>query len=425
MRKLFTLILLGFTLVAQPQDTLKILQYNLLNYGNYTSYCTSENNNHENKDPWIRTIISHELPDIFTVNELSSIGFYHDRILNSVLNADGRTGYRRGTISNTAGSDLVNMLYYNSDKLVLKSSGVVQSYVRDIDLFTLYCKTAELNQGDTVFLHCIVAHLKSGNDATNAGIRAIMTQNAITYLKEFAEPGNYLFMGDLNTYKSSEVCYQNLTDLSALDFRFFDPVNKPGDWNNNGAFAAWHTQSVTATSNGCQASGGADDRFDHILSSAELMNGTRGLKYVTDSYHAVGQDGLHFNKSLTDPPENTSVPSDVLTALFSNSDHLPVRLDLMLTSGNPGSISEQSIFRSAGISLLNPHRAGLFVTLPADIRTTVSIISLTGQIVQSARHQLVKGRNEINMDISGIGHGVYIIRLSDPSGQTASLKLVK
>lgn len=420
-----TLILMAFSLIAKPQDTIKILNYNLLNYGNYTSYCTSANNNHENKDILLRAIISYTLPDIFTVNEISRYAFYHDRVLDMVMNADGRNYYQRASVPNLAGSDLVNMLYFNTNKLTLKSHRVVQSDVRDIDLFTLYFKTNSLQSGDTVFLNCLVAHLKAGNTSTDANKRAEMTANAINYLKNNQLAGNYLFMGDLNTYTSSEICYQNLTGISALEFRFFDPVNKPGDWNNNSAFAAWHTQSVSASGNGCQSSGGMDDRFDHILATAEIINGSSGLKYIAGSYNALGQDGLHFNKSIDDFPENTSVPADVLNALASNSDHLPVRLDLFLNANGPGNIARQSVFSNVGVYLPDQSQALLSATSAVAKNATISLISITGQTIRTENRTLTAGRNEIKLDISEIKPGVYIIRLSDLQGQMSTVKLVK
>lgn len=425
MKNILILILFVCTLAAHSQDTLKIMHYNLLNYGNYTNYCSSANNSHETKDAWINTIISHELPDIFTVNEISNDDYYHNRILNSVMNTNGRTWYRRGTISNIAGSELVNMLYYNSDKLILKSYEVVQSSTRDIDLFTLCCITPALEQGDTVWLNCIVAHLKAGNSGSDATLRAVMTSNTISYLKSRKNAGNFLIMGDFNTYTSSETCYQNLISLNADDFRFFDPVNKPGNWNNGSAFAAWHTQSVTLNSNGCQASGGMDDRFDHIMTTAQIINGSLGLKYIQGSYHAVGQDGKHFNKSITDSPDNTSVPADVLTALSTNSDHLPVRLDLILTATGPGGIRDQSVFRNAGIYLVDQDLARLFITTESETQATVSVFSITGQLLKTETRQVSKGWNEINLDISQLSRGVYLIRLTDSAGRMASIKLVK
>lgn len=425
MKKIFTLLLVCFAFTAQSQDTLKILQYNLLNYGNYTSYCTTENNSHETKDAWIRTIIDYELPDIFTVNEISSFEFYHTRILTNVLNTNGRTFYRKASIANIAASYLVNMLFYNNEKLELKSYEVAQSNTRDIDLFTLYYKSSALAQGDTIFIHCLVAHLKAGNTAGDATTRAVMTDNMISYLQSNKEPGNYLFMGDLNTYTSEEICYQQVTDATAANFRFFDPIAKPGDWNNSSAFAAWHTQSVTTSSNGCQSFGGMDDRFDHILATVQIINGSKGLKYIEDTYQAVGQDGRHFNKSITDSPINNSVPAEVLTALFNNSDHLPVRLKLEVNTGSAGGINSQAIFRNAGIYLVSQEMAHLFVTSENDTPVQVSTISMTGQLIKTEQMNLNRGRNELPLEIGNLKKGVYIIRIADSWGRMASLKMVK
>ncbi|MFH1119905.1 MAG: T9SS type A sorting domain-containing protein [Bacteroidota bacterium] len=425
MKKLLTLFLITPALIAHSQDTLKIMHYNLLNYGNYTSYCTTENNNHEEKDGYIRTIIAHELPDIFTVNEISNYEYYHNRILTNVLNTDGRDYYMKGPVSNTALSDLVNMFYYNSEKIVLMSHVVVQHVLRDIDLYRLYYKTPETARGDTVFLNCIVAHLKAGNSDSDESERAEMTANAMEFLAGHAQPGNYLFMGDLNTYSSYEDCYQNLTGASANDFRFFDPVNLAGHWNNNGNFASVHTQSVTDNSTSCQAGGGCDDRFDHILATRQLMNGTMGLSYITGSYRAVGQDGAHFNASITDAPSNTAVPANVLNALYNNSDHLPVRLDLKLTSGGIGGVAEQAWLSQTGVSLHSPEFALVFVTSPSETKVELSVVSITGQVILKEYCLLHIGRNEINLRITGIPPGVYMIRLRDSQGRMASLKMVK
>ena len=70
--KLFILfLLLGFSFLASAQtETLKVMQYNLLNYGNNTSYCTTTNNNINDKNGYIRTILTAYYPDIFTVCEM-------------------------------------------------------------------------------------------------------------------------------------------------------------------------------------------------------------------------------------------------------------------------------------------------------------------------------------------------------------------
>ena len=80
---------------AQKLDTLKMMHYNLLYYGEYTSFCTSSNNNVVDKDAHLKTIIGEALPDVFTVNELSSTAIYAERILVNCLNQDGRDYFER------------------------------------------------------------------------------------------------------------------------------------------------------------------------------------------------------------------------------------------------------------------------------------------------------------------------------------------
>src|SRR5262249_58153905 len=86
------------------------------------------------------------------------------------------------------------------------------------------------------------------------------------------------------------------------------------------------------------ATGGPDDRFDWALPTQAFQAGA-GLELVPGSYVSVGNDGLHHNNSIQDPP---TIPegASYATALHSVSDHLPVRVDLRLpailsVSGSP------------------------------------------------------------------------------------------
>ena len=310
---------------------------------------TASNNNTEEKDEYLRQIVRYVNPSILTVNELCVEGEYQQRILDAVLN-DGWIGYyRRAGIQNQAGSDMVNQLYYDSRKLVFHSHRVVQSYVRDIDLFTLYYYSNDLSQGDTAFLHCIVAHLKAGNDLDDERKRDIMTENVMEYLQGTGEPANRLFLGDLNFYRSSEPGFQNLVGAMDINVRFFDPLNQPGNWHNDLSFAQVHTQSTRTEEPGCGASGGMDDRFDFILVSNAVKEGQFAISYMEESYGALGQDGKHFNLSLNEPPANPSVPQYILEALYHTSDHLPVVMKLQVdkTIG----MAEHPV---SGIKLVNP-----------------------------------------------------------------------
>ena len=419
-------LLCAFYLQLQAQDTLTVMQYNMLHYGNYTSYCTAANNNHEDKDVYLRTILNYVNPDIFTVNEMSEYEFYHGRILTQVLNTNGKDYYKKAGISNIAGGYIVNGLFYDSRKLALYSQYVAQSYIRDINVYKLYYKHPSLEHGDTTFINCIVAHFKSSQGTDNEEKRATMVNNTMNWLKNNMTPGNFLFMGDFNVYKSSEPAYQHL--ISPLPenqaFTFYDPIDQPGDWHNNGYFANLHTQSVSASGTGCLASGGMDDRFDFILASEKVIQGTANVRYINETYKALGQDGLHFNKSITDSPQNNTVPTDVLNALATNSDHLPVVMKLLMRTGPTGIQDRLSSILTAEIRYSgNEHY--LHINSGKDQQIQTSIISLTGSVISDEIFHLSYGNNTLKLPTGQLTRGLYLLRVSDANGGNLTLKLVR
>ena len=207
----------------------------------------------------------------------------------------------------------------------------MQTSPRDTDVYELFLKTPSLDVGDTIKLVCVVAHPKAGQ-GYQANRCAVM-QQAMDYINQYYSAENVLIMGDFNMYGASESGYQLLTQTySNQDVRFIDPVaavGGVGEWNNNSQFAAFHTQSTRSYSEECFSGGGMDDRFDFILISDEIDLGNNNLDYVQNSYKAVGNDGNHFNMSINQNG-NTSVPDDVLDALYDGSDHLPITMKVVV-----------------------------------------------------------------------------------------------
>ncbi len=76
-----------------------------------------------------------------------------------------------------------------------------------------------------------------------------------------------------------------------------------------------------------------DDRFDMILMSQGIID-TGGVHYVTGSYIPYGNDGLHYNDSINQPP-NLAVGQEIADALHYSSDHLPVMADFTFESAVP------------------------------------------------------------------------------------------
>ena len=136
---------------SYSQDTIKVMSYNLLNYGNYTSYCTTYNNNVETKNEYLRTIIDYTLPDILGVVEISPNGTYIEDFKNNVLNQNGRDYYCNAPKTNYSGSSTINMIYYDYRKVELKHWLALATDYRDINLYTFYFKNDALKNGDTVY----------------------------------------------------------------------------------------------------------------------------------------------------------------------------------------------------------------------------------------------------------------------------------
>lgn len=422
----FTLAILLFGSVCiNAQDEIKIMHYNLLNYGNYTSYCTIDNNSVDNKDIYLKTIINYVMPDIFTVNELDNLTYYHQRILDDVLNTNGRNYYQKANSINYANSYLTNMLYYDSRKFVLHSQDVANTTLRDIQVYKLYYKDPGLPvHQDTAFLYCFVAHLKAGSDWDDEQLRAEMTENVMDYLDNMNMAGNYIFMGDLNVQSDDEEAMQNLLYHPNTTIRFHDPEDALGYWHNNNLFAEYHTQSTHTSSNGCAASGGMDDRFDFILLSDDILNGNEHYQYLQDSYTALGQDGNRFNGSIIEPA-NTAVPYNIANALYDMSDHLPIIIDLQVDQEGAGILAysdNKSCFR-----VLNPVKNKLKIQLSTKEKTcfTFQLQTIFGQEILRWEAELSPGLNNILKDIPKIKKGIYILTAHKQGEIVGSSKIIK
>jgi hypothetical protein len=326
LKKIILLIFLKLFFISAFADTLTLMHYNLLNYGNFTDYCTLYNNPPEAKTTHLKTIIDYFLPDILAVNEIGTDPFYQDKILNEVLNASGRSGYARAQATNQAGSDIINMLYYRADKLGLERQEVIATIPRDINAYRLYHRPVA-PAGDTIFLWVITAHLKAGSSGADKQQRGVMAQAVADFITTHNITDACFLTGDLNLQNATEPAWQILAAASNALAPFIDPVGMEGNWHSNPAFASVHTQSTRISSNGCAAGGGIDDRFDFILVNSAMLALDAPVAYINDSYVTAGQDGQRFDGSVLDPP-NFSAPQAVLQAIYQFSDHMPVMVKL-------------------------------------------------------------------------------------------------
>ena len=428
---LLIIILLGLSWTvfsAKAQDTITAMQYNLLYYGNYQSGfadCYETNNNTQHKDECIRTILNHVKPDIFTVCEFGATQQLLTDFLRHNLNINGADYWQSDNIINYAGSNIINHIFFDSRKFGLKKHIALRTNPRDTDVYELYLKTPRLAAGDTTKLICIVAHPKAGM-GYEASRRALM-QIAMDHVNQYYPNDNVLIMGDFNMYGASEIGYRLLTQTySNPDICFMDPLASlggVGEWSNSNLFTAFHTQSTRSYSEECFSGGGLDDRFDFILMADEIAFSYNHLRYVQGSYHAVGNDGHHFNQSVNQG-NNSAVPAEVAEALFDASDHLPVTMKIAVDVKLGMEEHEaQSLYASVAPNPATDIAKVEFFN-PSQGQVQFDLYSLQGQLVQRAAGVFGEGSQQFELDLQGLMKGFYLLRIRHQNGWGQTVKVV-
>lgn len=412
-------LLMMLSLNSIANDTITIMQYNLLYYGLNNNWCNESNNNVEQKNHFIRTILDEIKPHILTVCEFADDEELLDSFIDNNLNINGVSSWRSTPIINTAESDIVNAIFYDSDKLRMKNHAVAQSYIRDIDVFELYFNTEDLIYGDTIELVCVVAHLKSSSGEQNENARKVMIENALEYIDTHHKNKNVLLMGDFNLYSSEEEAYQLMTnDILYPDSYFIDPMGEEihGIWHDNINFSHCHTQSTNKNSNDCRAGGGLDDRFDFIMMSEKISIGNDNVRYVRDSYKAVGQDANHFDNSIIAGTNTSGLPQNVLDALHNNSDHLPVMMQLSVNAKVGLNENNEEILDLD----ISPNPAKDYVKISGNNIKNVSIFNMLGILIYRSETT----DNYCEIDLSEFEKGLYLIEIHHNNAEIISKKLI-
>lgn len=391
------------------RDTLRMVQYNLMQYmTNQYGGCTQETNNLNDKDEYLKQIFGYLNPQIIAVNEIGSKESDVNRILDNVLNINGVDYWKRGQLSNLSGGTLANMVYYDSRKLILIDNVIVPTSLRDINIYKFCYNTPHLEEGDTIFFYSIIAHLKAGT--TGGDVRFAMVQALMSRLENWGVSENYVFSGDFNVYGSSEQAYQFLINHSNPMVRFHDPIDMPGNWNNNYQFRNIHTQSTHTAYDNCYASGGLDDRFDFILVSSPVLNGYDNIKALPETYQAVGQDGNRFNGTVN-YPTNESVPQELANTLYLMSDHLPVVMDFLVyypTAGVENYQKKEDEYR-----VINPFENEIKITFLSEKSQKIeyALYDSQGRRLKSGKYIHYHWGQEKILDVENLNSGIYFLNL--------------
>jgi hypothetical protein len=299
-------------------------------------------------------------PDIFIgqefMNAAAVTGF-----VNDVLNQGNASGdwaaapfFASPTTANSSGD---SAFFYKKSKFdflttttVNSSAGVDPLQPRNTYRYDIQVK----NTTEKIGMYAV--HMKSSSAGADQARRQVEADNIRNNAQGINTNGSgsalpsgyhYLMAGDTNFQSSTQAAFQTLTSASyesSTAGRFFDPINSPGTWNNNASFKYIHTQDPRATP------GGMDDRLDMILLSESLKtgaltyDGNPNLAYSTStwndpnhSYRVWGNDGQQALKADMSLTGNQMVGTTIANAIYNTvptaGGHLPVFLDLVLSSG--------------------------------------------------------------------------------------------
>lgn len=396
------------TLSAQVR--VKVMHYNLLQYGNECGSVTLAQ-----KNQWLSTILGYYQPDILTVNELAPNEAYSSNIKVKGFSYSKNIEY--GEISNEAGSNIVNNIFFNTELFGYEGGEVLEGGLRDINVYTLYDKTSLEAGLDTIRLHLVIAHLKAGSNGSDVSQRAKEAGLIADWLASQPAEANILVMGDLNVQGSGEDAYQTLIS-PAGEHVLEDPTGVTTGWAGR-EHAALHTQSTRSFSSDCGVTGGMDDRFDFIFTSQPVMQGFAGVAYVPESYKTFGNDGNSYNQELG-CSANESVPALICASLKQMSDHLPVVLELDLLGASPTANKPDLALK--GVSLFpNPAQNELHITWQTKephLVGTLHVFDLRGQEVWRGTWQ---GRDaEKRLNLTGWHPGLYLLQVRGGAGGTLS-----
>ncbi len=373
----------------------KFLSWNILNFPNSNPTVDSAL-----RFPEYRKVMQFSNPDLVVTMENTSAmgaGWFLSNVMNS-----GQGHFAQGTYINGYDSD--NALYYNDSLFQFISNVPIITALRDISHYTLKF----IATGDTI--HIFAVHLKASQGFENERRDEVLLLRNVT--NAFPEGTNFLVAGDFNFYGSFEPGYSALLfDNGINEGYFIDPINITGVWNNS-FYARYHTQSTRLTSVGGGSTGGMNDRFDMILYSkaVELPD---GVYYEPGTFNNIGNDGNHFDRSINNG-FNGAVPSNIATALYNCSDHLPV--EMILKFGRTIGIDELNASVSSFEVFPNPiidHSIVRFSLLKRE-ELSLTVSDLTGKIVFSKPAAFYEnGENVIQPEIGAdVSAGIYLLTLS-------------
>jgi hypothetical protein len=437
----FTLIcisLLTYTACIAQQDTLTIMAYNVLHYGDG---CQGSNSYLHSQ---LKTIVKYADPDILGLVKAQSINGipshscgasplgFADSIETNALNAAFPGQYNYAALTNQSCSNDMDILFYNQNKLGSVSVTILSTNQEDFDLYKLYYKDPFLSiTHDSTFLYVILNHTVSGSASAQRDHQDSININKLK--STFYHLPNLISMGDFNTRSSLEPGYVLYTQTADTSFLFddppFHPDNKltyPLNWLSNPVPCESDLNVSTrqfSIPNSCGDNGGAYDWYEHIFMSQWLTNNINFIHYIKNSYQTIGNDGNRLGISINDSTshgKNLSAPLNVLNAIFNLSDKYPIISKFAVTYDSLGNGPANPIINAVtnvvetinNIRITNPVTDHLTIYFPSNMigeKGTFALYDICGRLLNSEEISITSSELTKQLNLSS---GIYILRLT-------------
>jgi hypothetical protein len=292
-----------------------------------------------------------------------SPGDWSAATFNDGPDTDGALFYRRAKLQPISGTVVGTVIVSTGQ---VNTDGIPPRHTQRYDLQLVGYPAVEAAR-----ISLYNSHAKAGDTSADQAKRFTEFQRISNNAATLPAGRAFLLGADTNTQTSTQSAYQQLVNQIAGGGPFWDPINRPGSWENSGTFRFIHTQDPAA---GAQV----DSRHDQILISRMLRDG-RGFEYIGDttttnafssspvdsrhSYLCWGNDGSgNGTTSGLRVAGNTQVGQTIAQALQSSAltgGHLPVTADFRV----PARITASTASVDLGTVIVGSSVPGTAITI--------------------------------------------------------------
>ncbi|MBR5663636.1 MAG: T9SS type A sorting domain-containing protein, partial [Bacteroidales bacterium] len=162
---------------------------------------------------------------------------------------------------------------------------------------------------------------------------------------------------------------------------------------------------------------------DFILMSENIYGGREGIRYIGGSYNALGNDGRRFNKSINQP-FNYAVSQEVADALFVNSDHIPVTMELAVTYNYDVEEYAETVMNYDVFP--NPATDQVHIRFYQDNlgKANILLFNTLGQMVYSDVISVDNSLSEYVIPVDNLPKGLYFLRITNADGLSETSKII-